>query len=239
LCRRPDKRKTVFQVNGLPAKEEQEEQKQVEQKKEVESLKDQCDAQKQKSMEGNLIVSSPATKGSLFVKQNIPNGSRLENDVEMVTRVINQKSNVMFREEEVQACHPISRGQGGQEPTTWIIRVSNLRPNSNWALLCAGMKTGKLPGGSSFTQANVFLNHQLTPRRSKFLQEEVKVAHKASKIGKYAVDERGNIRVKLQKGSKDDKGNQFKYFTVKNQEELTKLIERDFDYFNQRTPNRE
>ena len=65
----------------------------------------------------------------------------------------------------------------------------------------------------------VYLNHQITPKRSQFLKDVVKVAHRADRIGKYMVDERGNIRVKKVRGGKDDKGDQFRYFTVINKAE--------------------
>ena len=59
------------------------------------------------------------------------------------------------------------------------------------------MKTGRHPTtNTSFTKANLFLNHKITTKRSKFLKDMVKVAHRAFKMGKYMVDERGSIRVK-------------------------------------------
>jgi hypothetical protein len=232
----------VDKVNDLSDKEEmvktqvEKQEKQVEKK--VESLEAECDAQRQKSMQGNLIVSSPSgPKATEFVRRDVTVGGvqRKEKDVEMVTRVIKEKSAVEFKESEVQACHPLGRGKDGKEPTTWIIRISNLRPKSNWDTLCAGMKTGKVTTDgttfTNFTDTNVYLNHQITPKRSKFLQEEVKVAHKNKKIGKYMVDERGQIRVKKEKGTREDRGDQFKFYTVANKEELQKVIDSNFAYF--------
>ena len=126
---------------------------------------------------------------------------KVESDVTMVTKVIKEKTGVEFLPEEVAACHPL--GRATKEPTTWIIRVQNREPNSNFDILSAGMKTGRHPTlNTSFTGANVYLNHQITPKRSKFLKDVVKVAHRGFKIGKYMVDERGNIRVKKEKGAR-------------------------------------
>ena len=58
----------------------------------------------------------------------------------------------------------------------------------------------------------------------------VKVAHRAFNIGKYMVDERGSIRVKKERGGKEDIGDRFRYYTVTNKEELEKVINCEFDY---------
>ena len=213
------------------AKEERMEKKVVEK---VESLSNENDELRQRSMKGNLIISSPKSDAvdTLFKRKEVEEGGSIkkESDVAMVTRVIEAKTGVKFQPEEVVACHPL--GRATKDPTTWILRVQNRKPNSNFDILAAGMKTGRHPTtNTSFTKENVFLNHQLTPKRSKFLKEVVRVAHKANKIGKYMVDERGSIRVKKEKGGREDKGDRFRYYTINDKEELEKVINCEFEYF--------
>ena len=217
--------------------------------KKAESLETENDDLRQRSMKGNLIISSPssATKASLFVRgkkdvqKNGVTVTRNETDVEMVTKLIKKKTGVQFEEREVEACHALGRSnQKEQEPTTWIIRINNLKPDSNFEILVAGMKTGRTVTSSSttnFTDENVFLNHQITPKRSKFLKEEVKVAHRNKGIEKYLVDERGNIRVKRKKGGREDRGDRYKYYTVTNKKELNHIIDENFDYFKKNNTN--
>ena len=50
------------------------------------------------------------------------------------------------------------------------------------------------------SDANVYINNFVTPRKAKFLQEVVKVARKEGRITNYTVDEGGNIRVKKERG---------------------------------------
>ena len=241
----------VDKVNELTSREEEVKKVQTEAKameerleqkveEKVESLAIENDKLRQRSMKGNLIVSSPKSDimDTLFKRKEVEEAGSIkkESDVTMVTKVIKEKTGVEFLPEEVAACHPL--GRATKEPTTWIIRVQNRKPNSNFDILSAGMKTGRHPTlNTSFTGANVYLNNQITPKRSKCLKDVVKVAHRAFKIGKYMVDERGNIRVKKEKGGKEDKGDRFRYYTVTNKEELEKVINSEFDYFNNKQTN--
>ena len=227
-----------MEVSSLKTKEVAKAEKVEKVEKKTETLEAENDDLRQRSMKGNLIISSPssATQKSLFVRMNKDfNGvTRKETDVEMVTRVIKKKSGVQFEEREVEACHALGRSNQA-EPTTWIIRINNLKPDSNFDILAAGMKTGRTvtnSGTTNFTDDNVFLNHQITPKRSKFLKEEVKVAYRNKGIEKYMVDERGNVRVKRRKGGREDRGDRFKYYTVTNKKELNFVINENFEQFN-------
>ena len=213
-------------------------EKKVEEK--IESLAIENDELRQRSMKGNLIVSSPQsdTQDTLFKRLQVEEGGSIkqESDVAMVTRVIQEKTGVKLHPDEVAACHPL--GRATRDPTTWIIRVHNRKPNSNYDILSASMKTGRHPvTNTSFTRANVFLNHQITPKRSKFLKSVVKVAHRADNKGKYMVDEKGCIRVKKVRGKKEDRGDQFRYFTINNKDELEQVINSDFEYFKNKQTN--
>lgn len=229
-----------IQGKEVVAKEEKLE-KEVEAK--VEKVELAHDELQQRSMKGNIIVSSPSngSKQTLFVREKVREGgvTRNESDVAMVSRAIRRKSLVGFEPGEVEECHPLGPKPGdGQEPTTWVIRIGNRKPGSHYATLCAGMKTGyNSTAQSNFSKDNLYLNHQITPRKAKFLKDVVKVAFSEKKIGKYLVDERGQIRIKKVRGSKEQRGDQYNYWTVTSKEEVERVISSDFNFFKSNKKN--
>ena len=60
---------------------------------------------------------------------------RLENDAEMIIRLLNEKSGVRIPISDVPACHPI----GKEEKHTFVIKVVNRNPGSACERLVAAM----------------------------------------------------------------------------------------------------
>ena len=201
------------------------------------NLEEETDNVKQRSMEGCITVSSPhnTNKETRFINLPITDQfgtDRTEQDVEMVLRVVGERSLVKFPVEEVEACYPLEQGRDGRRPTNWFVKFKTRRVGSQWHTLAAGMRTGFNPDTKTgFPEANIYLNHPLTPRRARFLKEVVKVAHREKKVGKYMVDERGSIWAKKVKGGRFERGDQFKYWPVTTKEEVERVAHGDFDYF--------
>ena len=142
------------------------------------------------------------------VKDNITREERMEDDTEMVIRLIKEKTNIEFDKREVMACHPY----GSRDKTTCIIRIVNRKPGSIWDALTSAMRTGE----NMVKEVNVFMNYQLTFSRSA-LAKEVRKAKNKKKIDKYSVDQNGRIKVKPKTGDN-------RTFTeVKNLDDLAKL----------------
>ena len=191
-------------------------------KKEFVKLEKDNDDIRQRSMKGNLIVSSPRKEGTptLLLQQPWYDEERgfggKETDTDMVRRIVAEKTGVWFHPDEIQACHTLNRDR-----TSFILRISNLKPLSNWDILQTGMLNGRNPeSGKNFTRSNVFLSHQLTKQRLVFLQEVVKVAKVAKQISSYCTDQNGTVRVSTEVGQ----GKKWK--PVSNKEELEVIIRR-------------
>ena len=141
---------------------------------------------------------------------------KMEDDLEMVLRVVKEKTGVEFQPSEVAACHPLGRRQevgggagGGREqkkhPHSWILRIWDRKPGSNWEILKVGMKYGK-----DFEMTyNLNVSYMLTPKRGKLSQRarEVKSKLMSEKklkkdevVFKYSFDENGQMTVKSQPG---------------------------------------
>ena len=142
-----------------------------------------------------LIVSSPERNTSnghtrafkKLVWDNNRNCQREENDMEMVVRMVGEKTGVFFPYSDIVACHPIGKKK---ENHTYILSVGNRQPYSAWDTLTYGMRKGKY-----FTQDNIFLNYQLTDRRTE-ISKEVRQAKKDNLIQKYSIDANGKIYIK-------------------------------------------
>ena len=152
------------------------------------------DSVRQRSMKGNLIVSSPrqGEVGSRLVRLPREQGGYQgqETTTQMVLRAVEEHSRLVFPLEDVAACHQL----GGKDSHTYILKVSNMKPNSTWDTLTSGMM-GKKINGSHFNKDNIYFSHQLTPARATFVKEVVKVAHKAKRITGYSTDQNGVTRV--------------------------------------------
>ena len=168
-------------------------------KEKMSGMERNTDEIQQRSMKGNLIVSSPNLKGkdSLLVrKERIENGQVIgrEDDTEMIVRLIAAKTGVNIPLVDISACHALNK-QGAN--TSYILRVTNRKPGSSWETLSAGLLTGKNAStGDHFTAANVYINFQLTKRRGD-LAKEVRKAKFNKGIVKYGTDQNGRITVKV------------------------------------------
>ena len=159
-----------------------------------------CDEARQRGMKGNLVLHSPATSASesiLKPKQKLRTGgiSDLESMAEACVRAIEAKTGIRVPLEDVSACHPLQR-RGTEPNTTFVIRIWNRREGSAWEKLTPGLMTGRQPGGSNFTNANLFINYQLTPMRGD-LVKAVRTAKVARRLHKYSVDANGRCFVQL------------------------------------------
>ena len=150
----------------------------------VEELEKSCDEARQRGLKGNLIVSSPernSRNGQVHtwaVKENVWDNIRTcqreETDLELAVRMVGMKTGVYIPHKDVYACHSI----GKKENHSYIICVGNRQPYSAWDNLTYGMRTGK-----TFTNANIFINYQLTAKRIE-LSKEVRQAKKDNLIQK-------------------------------------------------------
>ena len=117
----------------------------------------------------------------------------------MCARLIKLKTGVVIPLNDIVACHPLSK-RGSD--SSYIIRIVNRRSDSAWSILAAGMLTGRNDATkSNFTQDNIYLNFQLTKKRSELVQV-VRQAKKDNKVKKYGVDQNGRLTVKVKPSSK-------------------------------------
>ena len=193
------------EVNSLQEKEKEKSENMDKLKAECLKLKEtlikaeeHSDEIQQRSMKGNLIVSSPNRdqKPSILNKKEriFGNVSRMEDDTEMIIRLIKEKTGVEFLVGDISACH-ILKKQGAD--SSFILRVVNRRPGSAWEVLSAGLLTGRnFESGKNFTDANVYVNFQLTKRRGA-LSKKVREAKYDKGVNKYGTDQNGRITVKV------------------------------------------
>ena len=156
-----------------------------------EQLELKYDEVKQRSLKGNLIVSSPqinrngSVTGTLAVCDNSRNSVRQESVTEMVVRLVKLKTGQQIPLQDISACHPIGR----KESNSFILCVANRKPGSAWDIITTGMRKG-FEGNH-----NIFISYQLTDRRIA-LSKEVKIAKKDKLIKKFSIDANGKIWIK-------------------------------------------
>ena len=180
-------------------------------KKENEKLKIEIDETRQRGMKGNILVSCPVKNGQTRAGHSeVTEGEnkRLENDTEMVIRLILDKTGVKIPIADVVACHPM----GQSDKHTYVIRIMNRRPGSAWERLTAIM----MKATSMEKTVNVYLNFQLTEKRAA-LAKSVRTARSEGKIAGYSVDQNGKIKIKKIGGTRYDT-------TVKSVEQLNSVI---------------
>ena len=173
--------------------------------KKHEDLEKECDEVRQRGMKGNIILSSPNIYGKVSllhprtIKDSKTGAERYEYEHEMCARLIKLKTGVDIPLHDIDACHALNK-RGSD--STFIIRISNRKPGSAWYTLAAGLLTGRNNvTKSNFTQDNVYLNFQLTKKRSD-LSKVVRKAKVDKKIVKYGVDQNGRFTIKVKANSK-------------------------------------
>ena len=168
-------------------------------------LENEIDEVRQRGLKGNLIVSSPdtQTKKSLLtcakITDRVTGTERLEDQTELVCRLILLKTGVRVPTQDISACHPLAR-KG--TTTSFIIRITNRKPGSAWDTLAAGLLTGKnKESKTNFSDDNVFINFQLTQKRNA-LAKAIRDKKRERKLAKYGCDQNGKFTVKTKSDSK-------------------------------------
>ena len=144
-------------------------------KNENEKLRKEIDETRQRGMKGNILVSCPKKDGLTRAVHNEVgegNNKRLENDTEMIVRLIHEKTNVRV-------------------PVSDVVRIVNRSPGSAWESLTASM----MKATNMDKAVKVYLNFQLTERRAA-LAKAVRKAKAEDKIAGYSVDRNGKIKIK-------------------------------------------
>ena len=131
----------------------------------------------------------------------------MESELDMVLRMVNDKTGVWIPYEDVSACHRF----GKEESHSYVLKVWNRKKFSAWDELAWGMLTGK--GFSN--NKNIFINFMLTARRTE-LSKQVRQAKKDKKIAKYSIDQNGKIYIKQIGGDN-------RYHPVKSIDDLNSL----------------
>ena len=149
---------------------------------------DQADEAHQRSMKGNLLISSPEVltdNGRSSKASHLKSDDVLRREKKSLFNhaadLIRQKTSVSVSQQEVQACHRVKDGI--------ILRFFNRKPGSSWEKLTGAMKVHKKP------DVNIYLNFQLTPRRGQFYSV-VRKLWKDSHIRGCSVDCNGRVWVR-------------------------------------------
>ena len=161
--------------------------------KKMDDLEKKCDEGRQREMKGTIIVSSPqrgriATEATIRTQDWGDNNTHgPESELDMVLRMVYEKTGVWFPYSDVAACHQF----GKAESHSFVLKIWNRNRFSSWDQLAQGMLTGK-----GFSDQNIFINFMLTPRRTE-LSKQVRQAKKDRLIAKYSVDQNGKFFVKM------------------------------------------
>ena len=110
-----------------------------------------------------------------------------ETDLDMVIRLIKQKTNLAVPVDDVKACHILGKPGCG----IYIISFSNRNPGSAWEALSDSLTTGKI----HMLEDNIFLNFQLSKTKED-ISFKVRLAKKEKKLYSYTIDQDGVIKVK-------------------------------------------
>ena len=162
---------------------------------------DETDEVKQRSMKGNLIVSSIAYENKTKPCLIKTDAQLAEEDISLTKhaqQLVQKKFGVNLPEEDIQAVHRLStKVKSGQtQNEAFILRINNRRPGSAWHGIVQGIKTG------AKVEENVFFNFQLTKKRADILHK-VRGLKKETKIHKFYTDENGKIQILVKEGQKN------------------------------------
>ncbi len=110
-------------------------------------------------------------------------------------------------------CHPLPTAN--RDNHSYLVRVCNRSPGSNWEILAAGMVTGKVKG-NYFTNDPIYVNFQLTKRKSELVKKVRKVKGEKKVQFKYSTDQNGRLTVK--------KNGETNWITIRNEEDIIKMF---------------
>ena len=199
------------EVNKLKETITKLEKSNVELEKAKEELAIQLDETKQRSLKGQLIVSTPSrTKGGVTThpiprkRTNIHGQVEKESDLSYVSRLISLRNRMAVDPSQVSAVHGIGPtyevGTGAdrfKEYSSFVIVFKDWKAGSNFQELSTYLTSGKNSQGQLCTsRENVFINFQLTPLRQK-LAKAIREARWAKKIERDSVNENGQFKVKV------------------------------------------
>ena len=188
----------------------------------IDDLQLQNNDLQQKSLKGNIIISSPHSneRPSLLKAETITDPAtkeqRKESPLEMCSRLIRQKTGVIVPKNDVSACHALSaRG------TSFLVKFSNRNQGSAWDTIATGMLTGKnnVSKQNFDRNSNIFINFQLNKYNNDLLKS-VKLAKTNNKIRKYGIDQNARISVKIKQADP----NQERFVIIKSKNHLQELI---------------
>ena len=149
----------------------------------IREQQDEMDEIKQRSLKGNLILSSktfPERKLTSVILSDQELKSRNLSLVDHVLQLVHQKYGVRIPKDEVQACHRLPNG-------SIILRLWKRTEDAAWSPLIKSIKEGGKGGPSP--NLNLFLNFHLTHRRNELVYE-LRQLKKDGKISKFYTDEK-------------------------------------------------
>ena len=152
---------------------------------------DDLDDMRQRSMKGNLLLSSTKEhEAAMFPKEEVLE-AKGENVMDLARDLVKRKFKVDIPEEDLGTVHYLPKGL--------IIRFLNQRPGSAWSKLTNAIKSGNKEGDQELP---IFANFQLTRKRSTILFH-LRVLKREKKIAKFYSDENGAISLRVEeKGPK-------------------------------------
>ena len=169
---------------------------------------DEIDEVKQRSMKGNLILSSPSgQQGKSSIIKPLDQLNKESSTVtKHVTDLLKLKYNVDIPANDIQACHHLPN-------KSIVVRIWNRAPGSAWNRLVEEVKKG------GKKEINVYANFQLTNKRNNIMYH-LRTLKKEGKINKLYSNENGQISFKVKEQSSKVK---VTYFSV-NKLDLPKTL---------------
>ena len=165
---------------------------QEEQEKKLRYQEDEMDEIRQRSLKGNIIVSSLPNKNkgkvSLLKSDDKLKSEKLTMQAHVCT-LVKDKYEVLLPEEDIQACHRLPNG-------SVVLRIWNRKEGSAWESLVSKIKS------SENSEFNVYFNFHLTAKRSTLLYE-CRMLKEEVKIHRFFSDENGSTKLKVKPDSKD------------------------------------
>ena len=172
--------------------------------KEKEELASRVDEVQQRSLKGQLVVSTPTRQQGRVLpiprKTTNEHGQAVvESDLAYTSRLVSLLTKIKVKEEQTNACHGIGPKKNG-EYESFVLSFSDRRAGSSWEEVTSAMMTGRNNFGKGELcynrDANVFLSFQLTKPRAA-LAKAVREARYAGKVAKDSINQNGEIKVKL------------------------------------------
>ena len=169
---------------------------------------DEIDEVKQRSMKGNLILSSPSgQQGKSSIIKPLDQLNKESSTVtKHVTDLLKLKYNVDIPANDIQACHHLPN-------KSIVVKIWNRAPGSAWNRLVEEVKKG------GKKEINVYANFQLTNKRNNIMYH-LRTLKKEGKINKLYSNENGQISFKVKEQSSKVK---VTYFSV-NKLDLPKTL---------------